>query len=281
MRAAAALLALVTSLATTVGLGWPARAVEQIEIRHGETRLPATLFRPAGGGPHPAVVALHGCGGLADAKGAVYPQYRAWADSLMASGFAVLFPDSFAARGISAQCRVQTRAVRSWRERVADANAARQWLQAQSFVNPNRISLLGWSNGAMTTLWAVRPRRGVATREEGPDFRSAAAFYPGCKRLAATGWSARVPTLILVGSADDWTPGRECEQMVADAKGRSASAQIVLYPGAHHYFDRPNLPLQERSGLAFTPDGSGRAHVGSDPEARTDALKRVPEFLTR
>jgi dienelactone hydrolase len=279
MRTTAALLAIVM----IVGVGLPAAAAEQVEIRHGDIKLPGTLYRPKGDGPHPAVVALHGCGGLADSKGNLYSQYQAWADHLNAAGFAVLFPDSFAARGISAQCRVQTRAVRPWRERVTDANAARQWLQNQTFINPSRVSLLGWSNGAITTLWAVRPRRGIgsAAKEDGPDFRSAAAFYPSCKRLVATGWAARIPTLILVGAADDWTPGRECEQMVAEAKGRSAAAQIILYPGAHHYFDRPNLLVQERQGLAFTPDGTGRAHVGSNPEARADAIKRVPEFLTR
>ncbi|MET0532403.1 MAG: dienelactone hydrolase family protein [Microvirga sp.] len=278
MRAAAAL---VVALIAVLGLGSPTLAVERVEIRHGETILPGTLFRPAGDGPHPAIVALHGCGGLADPKGTLYAQYQAWGDQLVAAGFAVLFPDSFAGRGVSSLCRVQTRAIRTWRERVADANAARAWLQKQTFINPGRVSLLGWSNGAVTTLWAVRPRRGIKPKDEGPDFRSAAAFYPSCRRLGATGWSARVPTLILVGGADDWTPGHECEQMVAGARGRSASAQIISYPKAHHYFDRPNLPLQERSGLAFTPDGSGRAHVGTDTEARADAIKRVPEFLTR
>jgi dienelactone hydrolase len=278
MRIAAALIVIIAA-----GIpGWGAQATEAVEIRHGDTAMPAVLLRPAGDGPHPAVVAMHGCGGLADAKGTLYPQYQAWGESLLSAGFVVLFPDSFAARGLSAQCRVTKRSVRSSRERVADANAARQWLQKQPFVNPNRVSLLGWSNGAIATLWAVRPRRGAKTdNEAGPDFRSAAAFYPNCQRLGASGWAARVPTLILVGAADDWTPGRECEQMVAGARGRSARAQILRYPGAHHYFDRPNLPFQERSGLAFTPDGSGRAHVGSHPAARADAIKRVPEFLTR
>ncbi len=277
MRIAAALMAIIAAGA----FGARVQASERVEIRHGETALPAVLFRPSGEGRHPAVVALHGCGGLSDSKGSLYGQYQAWGERLLTAGFVVLFPDSFASRGLSAQCRVATRSVRSYRERVEDANAARQWLQQQSFVNAGRVSLLGWSNGAIATLWAVRPRLAKDLREEGPDFRSAAAFYPSCRRLAQTGWAARIPTLILVGAADDWTPVRECEQMVAGAKGRSAGAQVISYPGAYHYFDRPNQPLQERSGLAFTPDGSGRAHVGSNPDARADAIKRVPEFLTR
>lgn len=36
-----------------------------------------------------------------------------------------------------------------------------------------------------------------------------------------------------------------------------------------------------RTGLAFSADGSGRAHSGTHPAARADALKRVPEWLKR
>jgi len=138
---------------------------------------------------------------------------------------------------------------------------------------------MGWSNGGIATLWTVRPR---AERSDGmPDFRSAVAFYPGCRRLGDAGWSARIPTLIMIGKADDWTPAAACEQMVRGARGRSARATLITYPGAYHEFDRPNYPLRTFTGLAYSADGSGRAHVGTNPAARADALKRVPEWLTR
>src|SRR5581483_2544254 len=149
----------------------------------------------------------------------------------------------------------------------------------QAWVLTDRVALLGWSQGAITVLWTVRPR--VTAKDEKPDFRSAVAFYPGCRRRTDTAWSARIPTLILVGAADDWARARDCEQMVAQARGRSAHATIVKYKGAYHYFDRANLPFQERTGQAFTPDGSGRVHVGTNAEARADALERVPEWLRR
>src|SRR5205085_8621024 len=107
--------------------------------------------------------------------------------------FSVLIPDSVPPRGLSWHCCGRERRVRSSRERVADANAARRWLQNQTWANKNRISLIGWSNGAVTSLWAVRPRASV--RDGMPDFRSAVAFYPGCRRLGDMGWSARIPTL--------------------------------------------------------------------------------------
>ena len=192
---------------------------------------------------------------------------------------AVVFPDSFGSRGLRAQCRVLERKVRSEVERVADANAARHWLQAQPWAIKDRVSLLGWANGGMASLWTVRPH--AAVHEATPDFRSAVAFYPACRRLSDLAWSARVPTLILVGKADDWSPPAPCEQMVAGAKGRSALASLVAYPGAYHEFDRRDFPVRELTGLAYTADGSGRAHIGTNPAARTDALKRVPEWLMR
>jgi dienelactone hydrolase len=90
-----------------------------------------------------------------------------------------------------------------------------------------------------------------------------------------------VPTLVLVGASDDWAPATACEQMVAGARGRSAQTKIVVYPGAYAEFDHPNQPTRQLSGLAFSADGSGRAHSGTNPAARADAIKRVPEWLAR
>jgi dienelactone hydrolase len=69
--------------------------------------------------------------------------------------------------------------------------------------------------------------------------------------------------------------------MIEGAKGRSAKAELVTYPGAYHAFDHPSLPLRERTGLAFTANDNGRAHIGTDQAARADAIKRVAEWLAR
>jgi dienelactone hydrolase len=257
----------------------PLAASETVEIQHGEGVLNAIVFRPSGDGPFAAIVGLHGCAGLKDRSGALKPLYQDWGERLAAAGYAVIFPDSFGSRGIESQCRVRQQRVRARRERVADANAAREWLQAQSWVRADRVALVGWSNGGTTALWAVRARTGAL--DHARDFRSAVAFYPGCRRAGEAAWSARVPTLVLIGTADDWTPASACQTMIAGARGRSARTQIVTYPGAHHAFDHPNLPLRERTGLAFTADGSGKAHVGTDPTARQDSIRRVTEWLAR
>jgi hypothetical protein len=46
-------------------------------------------------------------------------------------------------------------------------------------------------------------------------------------------------------------------------------------------FNRANTPIRLRTGLVNTVDPSGRAHGGTNPAARTDAFKRVPQWLAR
>jgi dienelactone hydrolase len=250
-----------------------------VDIPADGITLHATLYRPDGDGPFPAVVALHDCDGLSDHTPAEPQLYTEWANLLVTKGFVVLFPDSFSSRGVGSQCRESERKVHARRERVADANAARRWLQTQGYVKTDHISLLGWSNGGSAALWTIRPT--TKPKDSGSDFRSAVALYPSCRRLRETAWSARVPTLILIGSADDSTPASTCQQMVAGARGRTARAEIIVYPGAYHGFDRANLPIRVRTSLVNTADPAAKVHGGTNPVARNDAIKRVPEWLAR
>jgi len=255
-------------------------AAETVKFPGDGLTLTGVLYRPAGAGPFPAVVALHGCAGLYGRDGKLSPRHADWAERLEQQGFIVLLPDSFGPRGAESQCRTADRVTRPSRERVADALAAKAYLQARADVKANAVSLLGWSNGGSAVLYAVERGRGA---EDGkPDFAKAIAFYPGCRVPAEReNWRARLPILILIGAADDWTPAGPCQDLVATAQKLGAPASITVYPGAYHDFDPPNLPLRTHKGLAYTGDGRGVAHTGTDPAARADALQRVPAFLAR
>jgi dienelactone hydrolase len=253
-----------------------APAPQQVDIPAGPITLHAQLFKPEGAGPFPVVIALHGCGGLSNSSEAVQPRYRDWAEQLLKTRHAVLLPDSYGSREFGPQCRVKERRVLARRERVADVTAARQWLIAQDWVARDRISLIGWANGASAVLWAVRPQ--LASRGLEPDFRSAIAFYPDCRISSGTGWSARVPTLLMIGASDDISSPSSCKAMVDGARGRSALARIVVYPGAEHDFDRANLPVRPAGSDPAAPE---HGRIGTDPEARADSQKRVAEWLAR
>ena len=280
-------------LTTLLCLCGVARAdFEQIQIPADGKPLQAVLYRPPGEGPFPIIVALAGCEGLTKESGKIRPAWDEWGQRLSAAGFGVLFPDSNSSRGQSPQCRDKplrrdknaknakvTPDITPDRERVADVRAARDWLQQQDFARKDRIALLGWDSGAIAVLWAVRPN--VEPDDERPDFRSAAVLYPGCRQLNDTAWSARVPTLILIGALDDLTPAKTCEQMVAGARGRSARAVIVKYRGASHAFDHDHLKARHISGKSVPSKEPGRAARSANAEARADALKRIPEWFAR
>lgn len=264
------------------GLAMGGNAVhERIAIPIDGGTLNARLFRPPGEGPFPAVVALHGCSGPYNQRGDLSARHLDWAERLAADGFMVLLPDSFGSRGLGAQCLVRDRLVRPSRERVADARAARAYLQGRADVDPRRVSLLGWSNGGSTTLWAVAKH--IEPADGQPDFQAAIAFYPGCRTVldkATKGeWASRVPLLILIGEADSWTPVAPCRELVALAQRSGQRIRIVTYPNAVHDFDHPSLPIRKRGNLAFTGDNTGEALVGTEPAARADAIVRVPQFL--
>ena len=247
-----------------------------VDIPGGSGVLHALLYQPGGEGPFSVIIALHGCGGLSSASEPIRARYADWAEQWVKAGHAVLLPDSYGSRELGPQCRLKERRVLARRDRVADVLAARRWLLQQDWVMRGRISLIGWDNGASALLWAIRPQL-MPSRAE-PDFHAAVAFYPDCRLSSGLGWSARVPTLLLIGGNDDVSSPQACRQMVDGARGRSALARIVVFPGAAHDFDRSNVPLHRVGAEPAEPENG---HVGSDPAARADAQKRVAGWIDR
>jgi dienelactone hydrolase len=228
----------------------------------------AELLRPPGAGPFPTIVALHGCGGLFNKEGGLAKRETDWASRLVGAGYAVLFPDSFTARGIRQICTVHERNIFP-KDRADDVAAAVDWLSHQPFVDTKRLALMGWSHGAMTALWTVRPDFMASL----PQFKTAIAFYPGCREVARQpGWRPRLPLTILMGDADDWTKPGPCREL-AERTG----FKFIGYPGAYHDFDAPDARIRVRKGLGAIK--KGEAHVGTDPEARAAAIKEVMGIL--
>jgi dienelactone hydrolase len=268
MRVHHRLLIALALMATAIPAG-PSHAWEPEEVTissplASKGPFTAQLLRPQGPGPFPTVVALHGCGGLFNKEDDLAKRETDWADRLVGAGYAVLLPDSFTQRGLRQICTVHDRTIFP-KDRADDVAAAVDWLSKKSYIDSSRLALMGWSHGAMTTLWAVRP----GFMDGAPQFKTAIAFYPGCREIAKLAdWKPRLPLTVLIGAADDWTQAGPCREL-AERTG----FKFIEYPDAYHGFDAPNSKMRVRKRLGAVK--SGEAHVGTNPEARAAAIKEV------
>ncbi len=239
--------------------------------------VPGWLVRPAGRGPFPAVVLLHGCEGIS-------PATHDWARWFRDRGYVALVVDSWAPRGLGEACSAQAPELAST-ERFDDAVGALRFLHRQPGVDPARVGVVGWSNGGVFAMALVNGPSHERARRRGvtlppPGFRAAVALYPGgCYSLVHE--LAVRPLLVLMGDADDWTLPGPCEAMVRAMRARGADVSIVLYPGAVHYFDVAGQPRTYLAGVANRnkPGGCCGATVGYDAAAAADARRRVAEFF--
>lgn len=249
------------------------------EIKAVYIPAPNTAVKPAA-----AIIMLHGCGGLYTTKGKIRSRERAWIDILHAEGYALLLPASFASRGYGSLCKTKNRPVTPQGQRPHDAMGAVQYLATRPEIDPKRIAFLGWSNGAMTGLHAVRVNADAEPAPNSMDARTAVVFYPGCIALKRSypDYEARIPTLIQHGALDDWTLPDPCRELVANATNRNGGAHmsIDLYDGAYHGFDNPNSKVRtittKHSGYK---SGERTVHVGTNHEAREKAIARTLEWF--
>ena len=237
--------------------------------------LPGHWFRAPGVGPAPAVLALHGCGGLYDGRGRLAERYVELAARLNAVGVHMLATDSLQPRGEKELCTQRTgqRKVTQLQRR-RDALGALQWLAAQPGVDASRLGLLGWSNGGSTVLAASNQRHPeVAAARVQPSL--VVAFYPGCESELQRGYLGVAPLLLLLGEADDWTPAAPCKALAAAA---GPAVQLESYAGAFHGFDGTGPVRLRRDVPNGTHPGQG-VHVGGDPAARAAAAARLDGFV--
>jgi len=276
-------LAIAAMAALMPGLA-PAAEGEKLDIKSLDgTTLTARLFKPDGQGPFAAVVMLHGCGGMVNSSDVLGSRPRAWAEIFIGLGWVVLMPDSFTARGHGSLCKVKDRPVLPSRERPYDAYGALAWLQAQPYVKANKVALMGWSNGGATLLWTLKDDAKARPAGLVHDFVAGVGFYPGCGSARKTEYRANVPILLQVGLDDNWTPPESCIALVEEANRRGGAGMAIdAYAGAVHGFDSPDsTPRTINASSRSSPTGLREVKIGTHPEARDKAIRRVTAYLKR
>lgn len=204
--------------------------------------LNARIYKPAGNGPYPALVALHGAGGI-------FPYQLWWARAISKKGFVVLFVDHYCTRGYLCQHATgdddvqRGNIMREWqsvdiRQRIIDAASAYRFLTMKPYVKKNQIGLIGWSWGGATALFAQRYAERLSLPNGG--FKASIAFYTNFKhwidqRRWQNAGKITQPILILYGKDDDLESEDSYKALLS--AGHPASIRVIGLEGATKKFD--------------------------------------------
>ena len=60
------------------------------------------------------------------------------------------------------------------------------------------------------------------------------AYYPWCSAAADR---LAIPTLILIGELDDWTPATSCDYLLRRFDPSGAPLKVTVFPAVYHSFD--------------------------------------------
>ena len=261
-------------------------------------RIGAELRFPPGIARIPAVVLIHGSGGVG-------ANVDAWAQTLNAMGIAALILDAFTGRSITQTITDQSQL--SNFSMIVDAYKGLELLSRHPRVDPTRIAVMGFSKGGFAALYSSMKRFQRLWGTPGIEFAAYISFYTRCDAplLDDENVSDR-PIRLFHGSADDYVPVEPTRRYVDRLSRAGKDVQLTVYEGARHAFDNPSnpsvLPLpdavlssncrrEEKQPGNITNLDTGKtfswkdacvtrgATVGFDPYARAQAVKTVSDFL--
>lgn len=238
--------------ALAVGGDWPRAGVEPqrvtfasaspflpSDIGAGPERSPPTAanatYYPAAGAsaadPAPAVILLHGAGGVSASREGTY------AAQFAAQGVASLVIDVFAARRDRASGFVERLIRITETMALADAFAGLAWLDGRPEVDVTRVVLIGFSYGGMASIFAAYRQVAERFAPEGPYFAAHVAFYGPCIARFADPATTGAPVLMLWGGRDDIIDPERCREIADDLDRGGSPVTLVEYPDAYHRWD--------------------------------------------
>lgn len=260
-----AILALLV-LATAGGcrsLAPPSATPEELSVT---LRAHDEILRPEGAGPFPVVLLVPGCPGPRSF-------HRSWAEAFVDAGFAAVILDSFTGRGLAPSCDD----ARRWGSgRAGDVLVTLADLRGRSFVDAERLALIGWSHGARAVSDAIahgaagRPPSGLSRLPDAglaglAGVRAAALVYPPCdfgSSATKLGWPRGVSGLLVLARQDRSQVPGACERTAVELAQRGVSFEVIVYE-AQRGFDDPERDEPQRPVYDAVAAADARVRVGA------------------
>jgi dienelactone hydrolase len=203
------------------------------QFRSGETRLTVECFAPAVEGKFPAIVLLHGSGGLELGTGDLF---RAFARDLSSEGFVVLIPHLFEKTSHVVGKPFGDKELLAFTESVHDAI---DFAVASGAVDPEKIGLVGWSLGSHLAF---------SQSSKDPRIRAIASISG---YLPVESKSKMPPVLIVQGSKDKTLPSQRLRDFQAKMKADESPVETRIYKGVGHNLDLPTWEDVSRRTAVF------------------------------
>ena len=192
------------------------------------------LYLPSGARPPrslPAVVLLHGSGGVLSSRELTY------APQLARLGVAALVVDSFSARRDLGTAFIDRLLNITETMMLADAYSGLAFLAARPEIDARRVVLTGFSYGAMAATYGVYAQLADRLVPAGLRFAGHVAFYGPCIARFEDSRTTGAPLLMLLGGADEITDQQRCAEIAADLRTGGSRVETIVYPGALHQWD--------------------------------------------
>jgi carboxymethylenebutenolidase len=223
---------------------------ESISFRSGKEKGKAILYRPAGKGPFPAVVVVHGDFGLT-------PWVKEQAARLAEQGYVALAVDLY--RGETPaelmDAHIMSRGVPDERA-LADLRAAVDYLTDRPDVQAEQIGILGWEMGGGYALDAARVDHRL---------NAVVICYGRLMTDPELLKPLHAPVLGIFAGHDEGISRETIDQFQAALhKAGKPDAEVHIYPTCGH-------------GFMDASDSSGSGAAAT--EATADAWKKIEAFL--
>jgi dienelactone hydrolase len=220
------------------------------------------LGLPERSDPVPAVILMHGCGGVSGTE-------IGWAATLQKLGIATFIVDSFGGRALTEACTA--RQFYHAASGISDAYSALERLAVDPRIDRTRIGIMGFSMGGRIVLQTSQVRLQEQFARGTTRFAAHLAFYPGgCHiRLADEERIGNAPIRIFHGMADDWTPVGPCKAYVERLHKAGKDAALIEYAEAHHAFDSPGQSFRRLPNVLSSRNCTFLEEDGRIVEAET------------